>query len=99
MISAYLVDSISIKYLTAFDQWNTPTYTTVAVMARVEWQNKLIRNAQGEQVVSGALVYLAGDIVAPTNADRITIEGVEHAIMRVDKKTDFSTSHYEVWIT
>ncbi len=98
MIGAYLVDPVSIKYLTALDQWNKPTYSTVAVMARVEWTNKLIRNAQGEQVVSAALIYLAGDITAPTNADRIVIEGAEHAIMRVDKKTDFSTSHYEVWI-
>jgi hypothetical protein len=64
----------------------------------VEYQNKLIRNAQGEQVVSAALVYLAGDITPPTNADRIVIEGIEHAIMRVDKRTDFSTSHFEIWI-
>jgi len=98
MISAYLIDDISIKYLTALDQWNVPTYMTVAARARVEWQDKLIRNAQGEQVVSAALVYLAGDIVAPTNADKIIIDGVEHAIMRVDKKTDFSTSHFEAWI-
>ena len=98
MISAYLVDDISIKYLTGLDQWNVPTYSIVAVKARVEFRNQLIRNAQGEQVVSGALVYLAGDIVAPTTADRVVIEGVEHIIMRVDKKTDFSVSHFEVWI-
>lgn len=98
MIGAYLIDSISIKYLAALDQWNTPSYTTVAVKARVEWQDKLIRNAQGEQVISAALVYLAGDIVAPTNADRIIIDGIEHVIMRVDKKTDFSVSHWECFI-
>lgn len=98
MISAYLVDDVVIRYLTALDQWNTATYTDVSVKARVAWSNKLIRNSQGEQVVAAALVYLAGDITAPTNADRITIDGVEHAIMRVDKKAAFSTSHYECWI-
>jgi hypothetical protein len=98
MIGAYLIDDVTIKYLTALDQWNVPTYSTVITKARVEWQDKLIRNAQGEQVVSAALVYLSGDIVAPTNADKIVIEGVEHVIMRVDKKTDFSVSHYEIWI-
>lgn len=98
MIEAYLIDDIAIKYLTALDQWNTPTYSTVTLKARVEWQDRLIRNAQGEQVVSAALVYLAGDIVAPTNADRIIIEAIEHAIMRVDKKTDFSMSHWEIYI-
>jgi hypothetical protein len=98
MIGAYLVDSISIKYLTALDQWNKPTYSTVAVMARVEWQDKLIRNAQGEQVVSGALVYLAGDITVPTTMDKVVLDGKDHVIMRVDKKTDFSVSHWECYI-
>ena len=98
MITAYLVDDVVIRYLDTLDPFNTATYTDVAVKARVEWSNKLIRNTQGEQVVAAALVYLAGDVTAPTNADRITIDGVEHAIMRVDKKTAFSTSHFEVWI-
>jgi hypothetical protein len=98
MISAYLIDPITVRYLSTLDQWNTATYSDVATMARIEWSDKLIRNAKGEQVVSAALVYLGGDIVAPTNADRIVIEGIEHAIMRVDKKTDFSISHYEIWI-
>jgi hypothetical protein len=98
MLRSYLIDDISIKYLTALDQWQEPTWTTVAVKARVEWQDKLIRNAKGEQVVSAALVYLAGDITAPTNADRVVIAGIEHAIMRVDKKTDFSKSHWEIFI-
>jgi hypothetical protein len=98
MINSYLIDDISIKYLLSLDQWQEPTWSLVAVKARVEFKNELIRNAQGEQVVSGALVYLAGDIVQPTTADRIIIEGVEHIIMRVDKKTDFSVSHYECWI-
>jgi hypothetical protein len=98
MISAYLIDALMVRYLASLDQWNTPTYTNVSVMGRVEWQDKLIRNAKGEQVVSAALVYLAGDITAPTNADKITIDGKDHSIMRVDKKTAFSTSHFEVWI-
>ena len=98
MITAYLVDDVVIRYLATLDPFNTATYTDVAVKARVEWSNKIIRNTQGEQVVAAARVYLAGDITAPTNADRITIDGVEHAIMRVDKKAAFSVSHYEIWI-
>jgi len=98
LINCYLIDDITIKYLSALDQWQEPTWSSVAVKARIEWQDKLIRNAQGEQVISAALVYLAGDILAPTNADRIIIEGIEHVIMRVDRKTDFSISHYECFI-
>lgn len=98
MIGAYLTDSISIKYASTLDQYNRPTYTTVAVMARVEWSNRLIRNAQGEQVVSAARVYLDGDIDEPTTADLVVLGGKDHVIMRVDKQTDFSMSHYEIWI-
>jgi hypothetical protein len=98
VIDAYLIDAVVIRYLTALDPWNTPTWTNVSVMGRIEWQDKLIRNAQGEQVVSAALVYLSGNIIEPKTADRIIIGGVEHAIMRVDKKTDFSLSHLEIWI-
>ena len=98
MITAYLIDDVILRNLVSLDEWNTAVYSDVAVKARVDWSNKIIRNAQGEQVVAAARVYLAGDITAPTNADRITIDGVEHAIMRVDKKTDFSVSHYEIWI-
>ncbi|MCK9598016.1 MAG: hypothetical protein M0R06_03180 [Sphaerochaeta sp.] len=98
MIGSYLIDDVTIRNLVSLDQWNTPTYTDVAVKARVDWQDRLIRNAQGEQVVSAALVYFDNDVAGLTIDDRITIDGVEHAIMRVDKKTDFSTSHYEVWI-
>lgn len=98
MISAYLIDDVTIKYLVSLDEWQEPIWSLVAVKARVEWSNKLVRNAQGEQVVSAALVYLPGNIITPTNADRIIIEGIEHVIMRVDKKTDFSTSHFEVFI-
>ena len=99
MIKAYLIDSIQIKYLTTLDQWQEPTWNNVAVNARIEWRDKLIRNMQGEQVVSAALVYLAGDVTPPTNADRIIIDSIEHAIIRVDKKTDFNVSHYEIFIS
>jgi uncharacterized protein with ACT and thioredoxin-like domain len=98
MISAYLIDEIVIKNLVSLDQWNEPTWATVTVKGRIEWASKLIRNAQGEQVVSAALVYFGSDVAGLTIDDRIVIDGVEHAIMRVDKKTDFSLSHWEVWI-
>jgi uncharacterized protein (DUF952 family) len=98
VINSYLIDDVTIKNLVSLDQWQEPTWSTIVVKARVDWQDKLIRNAQGEQVVSAALVYFDKDVVGLTIDDRIIIEGIEHVIMRVDKKRDFSTSHYEVWI-
>ena len=99
MIGAYMIDDLTLRYLSALDQWNTPTFADVSVMGRVEWSDRLIRSAKGEQVISSALVYLPADITPITTADRVLVDGVEHAIIRVDKKTDFSTSHFEIWIS
>ncbi len=98
MIGAYLVDAVTLKHLTGRDQWQEPTWTTLALMGRVDWSNNLVRNAQGEQVVSAALVYLPGTVAAVTNDDRIIIDGVEHAIIKIEKKVDFSKSHWEIYI-
>ena len=98
MLSAYLIDPVTLRHMAGRDEWQTPTWTDLALMGRVEWSNKLIRNAKGEQVVAAARVYLPATVAAITNDDRIIIEGVEHAIIEVQKQTDFSMSHWEIWI-
>ena len=98
MISAYLIDELTVRYLIGRDQWNTSAYEDVEVKGRIGSSNRLIRNATGEQVAAAGPVFLSGDIKAPTTADKIVIAGVEHAIIRVDKKADFSMSHFEAWI-
>ena len=98
MIEAYLIDPVSLKHLVSRDQWQTPTWSTLALMGKVDWGYKLVRNAKGEQVVAAARVYLPGTVAAITNDDRIIIDSVEHSIITVNKMTDFSMSHWEVWI-
>ncbi len=99
MLKAYMTEPLSIKYLTALDERNRPTYTTVADLGFVEWTTKLIRNAQGEQVVSAARVYLRRTIAPVATKDLIVLGGKDHVIMRVDKQMLFSMlSHWEVYI-
>lgn len=99
MINAYLIDTVTIKYLAALDKWQTPTWTEATARARIEQKDRLIYNGKGEQVTSSAVVYLPGDITEPTNEDRIVIGAVEYPILRIDKKSDFSACHYEVYLS
>lgn len=98
MIGAYLTETVTVKYLAAMDKWQTPTWTTATVRARIEQKDRLIYNSRGEQTASSAVVYLPGDITEPTTEDRIVIGAVEYPILRVDKISDFSACHYEVYL-
>jgi hypothetical protein len=98
MIGAYLTDPVGIKTITRDPVYHEPTYTTVAVMARVEWKTKFVRNIKGEEVVASALVYLPKSIT-PTHEMLIAIEGKDHSIISIEKKASFSKSHWEVWIS
>ena len=98
MIGAYLVNPVTLKSLASRDQWNEPTWTSTELMGKVDWGSRLVRNFKGEEVVSSALVYLANTVPAVTHEDRLVIAGVEHQILRIEKKEDFSFSHWEVWI-
>lgn len=97
-MNAYLIDPVTLRRFVSRDDWNKPTYTNVALMGRVEWQTKLVRDFKGEEVISAALVYLDNTVSSVTNMDRIILDGVDHAILRIDKRTDFSISHWEIWV-
>lgn len=97
MITAYCVDSIGVKTITRDPVYHEPTETTVQVMGRVEWKTRLVRNMKGEEVVASAMVYLPLS-VTPTHETRIVFEGIDHAIVAIERKSDFSASHWEVWI-
>lgn len=98
MIGAYLVDAVTLKHLTGRDQWQEPAWAMLALMGKVDWGSRLVRNAQGEQVVAAALVYLPGTVAAVAHEDRIIIDAVEHTIIKIEKKADFSISHWEIFI-
>ena len=98
MIGAYLTETVTIKYLASMDKWQTATWTTAIVRARIEKKDRLIYNGKGEQTASSAVVYLPGDITEPTTEDRIVIGTAEYPILRIDKISDFSACHYEVYL-
>ena len=61
----------------------------VSRRARIDYATKLIRNAQGQEVVSGAQTYLA--TTDPISVlDRITLpDGTSPLLLRVDRLADY----------
>lgn len=71
----------------------------IDVACRIMYAYRLIRNAAGEQVVSAAkLFYDPGQTI--DNADTITFDGVEHAIIDIRVRQDSTGIHHkEVFVT
>ena len=54
MLDDYLNQSLEWKHVTSINEYNEPTYTTATIKGRKETGHKLIRNVQGQEVVSSA---------------------------------------------
>jgi len=103
MISAYLVDDITIIKYGGEDSWGEPLAPAeINVKGKIIYKTRLISNMAGEEVVtsiglvSSAMVYLLDREL--THEDRIKFDGVEHVILRIDKPKAFSNPHLEVYL-
>jgi hypothetical protein len=97
VIRAYAVDSFTILRFVSRDPFNRATYSPLAVKGYIEWDNKLVRNVAGEEVISVAKIYLPYDFELSLE-DIVEISGVKHSIAKTEKKKDFSTTHWEFYI-
>lgn len=99
MIGPYCIHPLTLKRLVSLDQWQEPTWSLISFVGRLDQGSKLVKNAQGEQVVSAATVLIPASVLSVTLADRIIDgDGIEHAIIVLDPKYDFSFSHWEAAI-
>jgi hypothetical protein len=90
MLNAYMNDPISIVKAGALDAFNERAAATVtATMGYVEWGVKLVRNVQGDQVVSSGNVLMAYDATL-TNSDMIRIGTMDYTILQIVVQKDFS---------
>ena len=86
-------DEITLKTAT-LDQWGKATYVETIIRGRFEFRTKLVRNLQGEQVVSTAKVYLANQTFA--HIDKIVYEAKEYNILNIEHVKDFSKKFLKV---
>lgn len=67
--------------------------------ARVNWKNALVRNPEGEMVSSSVNILIdvpRGEIIFFN--DGFKIEEREYSIIQVDRKEDFSSRYYQIWL-
>lgn len=112
MISAYLIDDITIIKWAGMDIYNEPNATTeYEVKGKIEYKTKLLSGLSGQQVVAGAkgapissaMIYFAESIDGILgrdlqHEDRIKFGGIEHTILKIDKPKAFSNPIYEVYV-
>jgi len=107
MINAYCVDDLVISRWNGNDDWGEPlSGTLVCIKGYVEWKTKLVRNINGEEVVSTVTIFIPKKLNRPAylgralcHEDRIVEvngETLNRAIIAIGRPGDFSFSHYEV---
>jgi hypothetical protein len=95
MIDLYCNQNITLKSKASVNEYNESTYTTSTIKGRFEYNRKLVRNAQGEQVISEAMLY---SITAIKLDDVITYDSIDWNVISVANVVDLggAISHYEV---
>ena len=107
MIGVYCVDDLVIVKWNGEDTWGEPcSGTMVEVKGYVEWKTRLVRNLQGEEVVSTVTIYIQKKIDRPAYLNRalchedriieVNGETFDRAIIAINAPKDFSHPHYEV---
>jgi len=88
------------------DQWGQPTETITAnIVCRIMYQTKLIRNFQGEEVLSFAkLFFKPGQVISHSTKVRITgpqdIKKIKHPIISITRPQNATLLHHnEIWIS
>ena len=100
MVDVYCIHNLTLKRLVSLDKWNAATWTEIRFKGRWDRGTKLVRNAQGEQVVAAAMVTIPKSVGTVTHADRIIDEdSVEHAIIALESISDFTFSHWEAAVS
>ncbi|NQU44854.1 hypothetical protein HQ520_16310 [bacterium] len=90
MIRSYLINSVTHCSFSSEDTWGEATRTEAEVSCRIKYQTRLVRNQQGEQVVSAMRIYLAPDAVV-THNDKFTVDGQDHSVLAIGKPQGWAT--------
>lgn len=93
MLDAYANQNLTWKSVASVSKYNEPTYSSVTIKGRKETGNKLILNAEGQEVISSARVFTES---AVANNDLID----DSKVIQVNKNIglDGSIVFYEVYL-
>lgn len=106
MINSYLVDRINIIN-TTYDEWGTKTESTQTnVKCKIEEQNKVVRNGNGQEQTSDTLIMLpkTANIDYQSRIKIVSRGGIaqtndrKYSIIKIGLQGGFVASHYEVFL-
>lgn len=92
-------DTISFYAESSKDKYGKATFsgTATSVRGRVVFEQKLVKNEQGEDVVTGGRVYLYGDYSTLTLGHKITLPNSNSpVIVAVESKKDTAGVHHTI---
>lgn len=96
MITAYFIDDLTAIFYEGEDDWGEPAASLdVEMTGYADWKTHWIRNIAGEQVVSSGIIYVKYSRTF-NHKDRVKIDGIEYAILDIQRGTDFSDNHQEL---
>lgn len=98
MIENYLNQTATWQVKTGNNSYGEPTYSVAAdISCRFEGKHRLVRSAEGVQVVSEATLYCTEAVKAN---DLITIGGREYVVLSVadQPRLDGAINHREVYL-
>lgn len=94
---SYMVDDITIVKHGGYDIWKQPLASSdVAVKGKLEYKTKLVKDMEGEEVVSPATILLPESVDAElsrelTHEDMLKFDGKEHTILAIETPKAFSS--------
>lgn len=94
MIEAYYNKTVTLLRAgdrDAYGEANNPTESTVSVV--LKGKRRLVRNREGEQVISSEFLWIKGQNI--THEDAFRIDGVERPIIAIEPKELFDSKEFE----
>lgn len=92
-----MVDYVTFQAKTTKDKYGVDSYAAaVSVQGRLVRQTKMVRAADGREVVSSAHFYTAGSVGLEVTDKATFADGSTPLIIRVDSYPDEDGEHHEV---
>jgi hypothetical protein len=97
MLDFYANQDITLKAKGTVDAFNQATYTTSTIKGRLQYKRTIVRNAQGQEVVSESQIFTKSAVVPD---DLITVDAVDFPVITVEKPVglDGTVMWYEVYL-
>ena len=94
MLDMYTNQTVTLKTKGTVNEYNEATYASTSISARFEYKRKLVRNKDGEKIMSEATCFSKTQIKPD---DIINYDGVDWVVISVsdERALDGSISHYE----